>query len=471
MTEENAGLARLEAELARDFERLNHPPDNWVPERPGPDGQPLIDVLIAGAGMNGAAAAFALRRQGIARIAQIDRAEPGRTGPWRSFARMELLRSPKHLTGPAGDIANLSFRAWWEAQHGAEGWAALGYISRTDWADYLDWYARVTGARVEYRCALVALEPGPDHVAAYLSGAQGARTVHARQVVLATGREGQARPRWPAELSALPRNRVAHSSEAIDFAALKGRRVAVIGLAASAFDNAAMAAEAGAEVTLIGRAREVPRINRMKATVFPGTSHGFVDLAPAERLAWLRHITASRIAPPGHTVRRVARAGVRLVTGAALRGARMQGDAILLETAAGRYEADFVILGTGFAFDLSAAPELAGFVEKIRLWRHVEGVGRDDEFLACPFLGPGFEFLPVPGADCPGLGRIRCYTHAAQPNLGNLANDIPQAGEGAGRLARAIVRALFVEDRAAHWQRIVDYDEPEVIPDDWPGVL
>ena len=42
------GLERLEASLARDFERLNHPPADWVPPRTGPDGRRMVDVAIVG---------------------------------------------------------------------------------------------------------------------------------------------------------------------------------------------------------------------------------------------------------------------------------------------------------------------------------------------------------------------------------------------------------------------------------------
>ena len=47
------GLAKLEAALARDFERLNHPPADWVPPRTGPDGRRMVDVAIVGGGMCG----------------------------------------------------------------------------------------------------------------------------------------------------------------------------------------------------------------------------------------------------------------------------------------------------------------------------------------------------------------------------------------------------------------------------------
>ena len=39
-------------------------------------------------------------------------------GPWATTARMETLRSPKQLTGPALGLPALTFRAWYEAQFG-----------------------------------------------------------------------------------------------------------------------------------------------------------------------------------------------------------------------------------------------------------------------------------------------------------------------------------------------------------------
>ncbi len=58
-------------------------------------------IAIIGAGIGGLAAAAALRLLGIDRVRVLDRARPGREGPWVTFARMETLRSPKALAGPA----------------------------------------------------------------------------------------------------------------------------------------------------------------------------------------------------------------------------------------------------------------------------------------------------------------------------------------------------------------------------------
>jgi cation diffusion facilitator CzcD-associated flavoprotein CzcO len=467
------GLADLEAALARDFTRLNHPPSAWVPQRNGPDGQPMADVAIIGGGMCGLAAGFALRRLGIGRIRHLDRSEAGFEGPWLTYARMRNLRSPKHLTGPVLGLANLTFRAWWEAMYGADAWDALDRIPREVWMDYLRWYRRVTGARVENRVEVIDIQPGAEAVALELRRGDGAtERLHARQVVLATGREGQARPRVPRPLQPFFGDLVRHSSDDIDFAGFKGKRVAVIGLAASAFDNAAAALEAGAgEVALIGRACALPRLNKMKQTVYSGFTQGFPKLPDTQKLRILRHIADQRIAPPRNSVLRIARdPRLRLMLGAPLIGAERLDRGLRLETGAGAVEADLVILGTGFAIDLDQPPETAGFSGQILRWSDRVSDPGNDEWLAAPYLGSGFEFQEAEPGAMPGLGRIRCFTHAAQLSLGNLANDIPMVGEGAQRLAEAIAATLFVEDHGHHWRRLTSYDEPELQGDEWPGM-
>ena len=287
-------------------------------------------------------------------------------------------------------------------------------------------------------------------------------------MILATGREGQAAPRIPPVFAPHLGPQVRHSSEPIDFPALRGRRVAVIGASASAFDNACAAAEAGAQVTLLARAHPLPTLNKMKWTVFPGFAEGFPELPAETRLDWLRHVMSGRIAPPRHTVQRAARAGVRLLTGVETTGVSDLGEALRLHTPQGHHDADLVILGTGFRFDLTAAPELAALAPRALTLRDL-GLPGEDEYLDCPALGPGFECRPKPGADPAGLARLRVFTHAAQPSLGNLANDIPQASEGALRLARAVARDLFLEDADHHRAHLEAYAEPELLGDEPTG--
>ena len=464
------GRATLEATLTRDFERLNHPPPDWVPPRAGPDGRRMADVLIVGAGMCGLAGAFALRRLGISNLRHVDRSPEGREGPWLAYARMETLRSPKHLTGPVLGLPGLTFRAWWEA--GGRDWESLGRIPRTVWMDYLDWYRRVTGARVENRVDVTEIEPCPDGVRARLAGTGPVETLHARRVVLATGREGQAAPRVPGALAPFLGGLVVHSAQDIDFAALAGRRVVVVGLAATAFDNAAAALEAeAAEVVLVGRAPALPRLNKMKQTVYPGFTHGFPDLPDREKLRLLDHVVRCRIAPPRDSVRRVAaHPNLRIALGTEVIGAARAGCALRLETTTGELVADRVLLGTGFAFDLGAPPEIAALAPDILRWRDRVPEARG-EWGECPYLSPDFSFLPRDAsAGTRGLDRLHCFTHAAQLSLGNLANDIPTVTEGVDRLARGIAASLFVEDRDHHRQRLEDFADPELEGDEWPGL-
>ena len=62
--------------------------------------------------MCGLVASFALLAGGIRNIRIFDRSPEGFEGPWLTFARMDTLRSPKTLPGPALGIPSLSYRAW-----------------------------------------------------------------------------------------------------------------------------------------------------------------------------------------------------------------------------------------------------------------------------------------------------------------------------------------------------------------------
>jgi FAD-dependent urate hydroxylase len=472
-------LAELEADLARDLVRLNYPPANWVPEQSGPDGRPLCDVLIVGAGMCGVTASFALKRLGLVRQRLIDHAPAGGEGPWLTFARMERLRSPKHLTGPAMGLPNLTFRAWYEAQHGAQAWADLGRIPRPMWAEYLTWYGRVTGACIENDVSLDRIEPAGGYLTARLAHADGSiETLHARKIVLATGRENPGQARIPAALRAEYGRGVLHSADAIDFATLRDKRVAVIGLAASAFDNAACALEAGAaSVVMLGRSQTMPRVNKAKQIVYAGFVHGYPEMTDSERFAWLSHVFTGGISAPRESVQRFTRhAQARIQLGCEVTACRRQGNILELETTTGPLDADFVILGTGFDVDIPGARALnfAGngpFASQLQLWRdRLPPADKTSELAAFPYLDAGFRYTSTDAALTHHTRRLHAFSHVCMVSLGNLANDIPALSEGAERLARAVAIDLFQEDKAIHWQRLADFAEPELLGDEIPGL-
>ena len=174
-------LDALTALAKRELEQLRYPLANWVLPRDG-----LTDVVVVGGGMCGQTAMFALLREGVTNLRCVERAPRGREGPWTTFARMDLLRSPKHLTGPDLGIASLTYRAYHEAKFGVAHWEKLHKIDRVEWARYLMWVRETAGVPVENGVAVRTVELVPGAVRISTEGGM----IHARKVVLAMGREG-----------------------------------------------------------------------------------------------------------------------------------------------------------------------------------------------------------------------------------------------------------------------------------------
>ncbi|GGI99994.1 flavin-containing monooxygenase [Neoroseomonas lacus] len=467
------GLRALEARLAESLERLQEPATDWVPPTFAPDGSTALDVAILGAGMAGLAAGFALKRDGVLRVALFDPAPEGEEGPWATYARMRTLRSPKQLAGPALSLPDLTFRAWHEAQHGAAGFAALGKIPTLMWMDYLRWYRRVSGLDIRSGVAVTLIEP--DDALFRLRLSDGA-TVFARYVVLATGRDGLGGPRLLPGFAPEWRGALwAHSADAVEFAALAGKHVVVIGAGASAFDNAAEALEAGCgRLTMLLRRAALPRVNSGKALEGRGIWHGWHDLPSEWRWRLALAVERRQTPPPHESVRRVAaHAHATLLTGAGIEAVARDGDALLLTTPRGKYRADFTILGTGFLQDAVLRPELAIIAGQIRLWRDAYAppeAERDATLGLNPWLDDAFAFTERMPGTAPHLARLHCLNFAATLSHGKLTGDIPAISAGAQKLARGICARLLAADIVHHAARHAAFDEPEITGDEWPGV-
>ncbi|MCS6921684.1 MAG: FAD/NAD(P)-binding protein [Elioraea sp.] len=180
-------LAELERDVARDLELIAHPRAPWL-EPKSCRGEPVLDVLLIGAGQSALAVAFALLRDKVTNILCIDRAEEGLEGPWLTYARMHTLRSWKDQTGPDLHVPSLTYQAWHEARWGAEDFAAMRYIPKEKWAAYLAWFRRVTGIPVRNRVEAGEIVPDrTDDGLPCLAVATSAGTIRARKVVLAAG--------------------------------------------------------------------------------------------------------------------------------------------------------------------------------------------------------------------------------------------------------------------------------------------
>ncbi|MCZ6875616.1 MAG: NAD(P)/FAD-dependent oxidoreductase [bacterium] len=467
-------LTDLENRVRKDLAFLCYPPANWVPTTRHPGADQVHDVVVIGAGMCGLVASFALLGAGISNLRLFDCSLQGREGPWLTYARMETLRSPKHLLGPAYGMASLTFRAWFEAQFGAAAWDVLDKIPRLMWMDYLCWYRCVLNLPVENEVEVSHILPMDGLLKLELSGA-GAREafVLTRKVVLATGRDGTGHPNIPAFVAHLPRQYWAHSSDDIDFSALRGKRVVVVGVGASSVDNAAEALEAGAaEVRHLIRRQEMPRINKFMGIGSFGFSAGFPVLSDAWRWRFMHYSWLTQTPAPRLSTLRVSRhtnaffhfdAGIEKVTQA--------GDEMVIETVRGvRFQADYMILGTGFTVAPMARPELAEYADKMLLWQdrytpppelaHAE-LGR------FPYLAQDFAFQERHPGAAPCLNNIHCFNFGATVSLGKLSGDIPAVSRGASWLARALAAHFYTQDIEQHWQKLLDYDKPELQGDEW----
>lgn len=465
------GLPALEARLRQDLAWLELPAKRWVPPRQH-EGQPVIDVAIIGGGMAGLAAFTALNHLGVTPVI-FDQSPRGFEGPWATTARMETLRSPKQLTGPALGLPALTFRAWFEAQFGTDAWEALDKIPRLQWMDYLRWYRTALNIDVRNDHRITSVTPRADGlVELKVTSAAGDSTVYARHLVLATGRDGLGGPTVPAFARDLPRRFWAHSSDDLDYSTLRGKRVGVVGAGASAMDSAATALEAGAaSVDLFVRRADIPRVNKGKGSGNPGLTHGHVHL-PDEWKWRIRHYVNDQQVPPprGSTLRVSRHENARFNLGAAVLDITPVGDVLHVRTPKGTFVVDFLLLGTGFRIDIGSRPEFAGFAGFVRKWsdRYTAVTGEEDGELAdSPDLGPTFEFLEKTPGSCPGLDRVHCFCSPATLTHGTVSGDIPAVSEGAKRLAQGLASTLYREDVEQHYANLQAWAEPEVYGDEW----
>ncbi|WP_180900404.1 NAD(P)-binding domain-containing protein [Martelella soudanensis] len=465
---ETSGLVALEAELERQRTLLNLPPKAWMPATGGPDGAEVLDVAIIGAGLCGLVANLALRMEGISNVRLFDRAPKGREGPWITYARMETLRTVKAAAGPAMGIPALTFRAWFEAQWGGKAWDRMDLAPRTIWMDYMNWFARVTGADVVNDCDVAGIAPEGNLLR--LTTTNGPAL--ARRVVIATGLDAMGAPRLPACARHIPKGKVYHSADVFDTKTLKDKRVIVVGAGASAMDNAATALEQGcARLDLLVRRPAIPVIDKFTGTGSRGMTSGYVGLP--DRVKWEIMNEGDRfpVPPPKHSVERVARHGnAFLHVGAPVTAVEETADGIRVVTPKGALEADVAIFATGFGIDLAERPELQTFAPHIRTWGDVMGPEKSAEnpgLAAHPYLGPDFAFTAKTEGACPALSKLTCFAYPSVPSHGKVTSGIPSSSEGARRLASGLVRSFMAEDAEIHLARFRDYDVPDMTGEEW----
>ncbi len=462
-----AALEALSRRVHDDLAMFEYPTKDWVTRRRGPDGEEVYNVVIGGGGQTGLGIAFGLQRERISGVVVLDDNVQGEEGPWVTFARMVTLRTLKFLTGPDLGLPSLTFRAWHEAQYGRQSWQELVRIPKEEWMRYLVWFRDTLHLPVRNGTCLEQIEPRGELLALRVSSEAGMETMLTRKLVLATGIEGAGVRRVPDFVrDNLPRETWAHTSDAIDFSALAGRRVAVVGGGASAFDNAATALELGAAwVDVFIRRPDLPATNSFRALESAGFWRNFGDMPDAYRWRFMCHLLSLPMPPPQDTLdRTLHHANVALHFSSPVVDAQAVDGGIRLRTPKTWHAADFLILGTGFAVDLRLRPEFAGLVEHVALWgdRYTPPPEEADPAAArYPYLGPHFELLEKQPGSLPALRNVHLF------NIGSLVSMAPVAGGlngmpfGIPRLIAGLSRDLFRAELDSLFTEFASYDEPD----------
>ncbi|WP_431271843.1 FAD-dependent oxidoreductase [Dankookia sp. P2] len=237
---------------------------------------------------------------------------------------------------------------------------------------------------------LLRVEPRGGLLAAVLRQDGAERVQLTRRLVLATGRGGTGGFAVPPGIDpGLLPDLAAHGGGPVDFAALRGRRIAVIGGGPTAWDNAATALERGAaRVDMYVRRAVLPQVNKGRGSAHPGFFEGWATLPPAEKWRILAYMHDLQSPPPHESIHRALRLeGFHIHLGTPVLGAARQDGRVRLDLGGGRTEAvDFLILGTGYGIDARRIAELAALAPRIATWAD--------------------RFTPPPGQDRPELGRF-----------------------------------------------------------------
>ena len=472
MTLHESPLAALERQVARELDILAYPARDWVHPATAPDGSPALDCAIIGAGMFGLAIGGLLKRERVTNIMLFDQAEAGREGPWVTFARMNMLRTPKHLSGPELGLPALSFRAWWEAQHGPEGWASLPRTPRIGWMEYLNWFRRVMDLPVANGWRLTGLEPVGDGALIQLTfqTATGPQTRYARSVVLSTGAMGAGGYAIPEAIArAVPADRLVHAMDEFDMGLMAGQRLGILGAGASGFDLAIAALQAGARsAEVCVRRAELPRDNHRRWMETAGFLAHYADMPDARKWAYHFRLHDQGQPPPQHTFDAAAALpGFALRTGFPWEQLRWNGQEIIVEGQGQRAAYDRIAIATGFVTGLTLRPELSRVVADAAIWsdRYTAPPGQEVPGMAsAPYLDRYGGYQEKRPGQAPWLSRLFTIISTANLSLGPVAASVSTMKYMAPRLVEGVKRRLFLDQMDADWAIFERHDHAELRP-------
>jgi cation diffusion facilitator CzcD-associated flavoprotein CzcO len=454
---------RARAEIAM----LAYPNRDWVRPATHASGAHVYDVAIVGGGQAGLAIAFGLKRDGVGNVLVLDGRRAGEEGVWENFARMHTLRTPKATVGLEGGMPSLSAPAFYKARYGEQAWDAIARVERERWMEFLRWFRHAAGINVRNETQCLGLAPEGELVALSVEDAKGRSTVLARHVVLATGYDGCGAWFVPDVVTrAVSPQRYCHANGPLDVAALKGKRVGILGHGASAFDNASVLLEGGAaSVDLCFRRAHLPLVNPHRCVEFAGFLRHFYDLEDAVRWSVNRYFEVYAEPPTQNAYDRAhAHANFRLHASAPWTALRDDGREVHVTTPAGEFTFDYLVCATGSIIDYTLRPELAAIGPLMQRWRHryTPPAADASELLGeYPYLGPGFEYQPLDEKDA-WLRRVHAFNFSSVMSMG--PHTVSSSGHkyAVPRLVTGLTQALMRAQADAVMPTLFGYGEAEL---------
>lgn len=449
---------------------FDYPARDWVRSRKSTTGTNILDCLIIGGGQSGLGIAFGLIEEKVKNILVIDENKAENEGPWNTFARMPTLRTPKYLTGLDYGNPQLTFRAYFEAKYGIGAFEEIKLIPTVEWAQYLSWYRKVLNIPVQNqtRAQLIRYNTKEKCLEVIYQSAKKESVFLARTVVLANGIDGCGRWSIPDLVkNNLPQSYYLHTRENINFKNFSNQNIGILGAAASAFDNAIMALEAGASsVHLFCRRAPLPQVNPYRWAEFVGFLKHHADLSDKERWRFIYHFVARGQLPPKATFEcAMAHQNFYLHIGEHWNKLDMLDKEIRVITNNNKnYFFDFLIVGTGFVTDLSLRPELSLLKEHIALWHHRFEPPKEEsneELAQYPYLGPNFEFQEKKIGEAPYLKSIFCYNFGCFASLGLGGGSISGLKYSLPKVVAGITKQLFCEDADYYLNDLRQYKSHE----------
>ena len=289
--------------------------------------------------------------------------------------------------------AGMLLRSYWSASHIADPNAALSldaYEASSDevprpipverFVSYGRWFAERTVPDIDPR-RIDLLEGDGD---GFRLTTEDGSTARADRVVVATGIAAFADR--PGSFAGIPPGFASHASDHADLSVFAGRRIAVIGGGQSALESAALLHEAGAQVEVLVRAREVRWLrygtgsrlhaalhserNPLRGVLFPPSDIGppGINLLVDKPALFTKiptrglqdRIAYRAIRPAGSGWLRARLASVPIATSVAPVAATVTGPALRLDLSDGTVRTvDHALLATGYAPDVARIPFLA----------------------------------------------------------------------------------------------------------------